>query len=78
MDRVTSMKTPWQQIQVNLGTSLYGGPLEFLFIVESTENPAYRAVSMALSKLRYKDHSRSEIHRRKVHHQSLGYHILPS
>ncbi|KAI4380012.1 hypothetical protein MLD38_006246 [Melastoma candidum] len=30
-------------------TSLYGGPLEFLFIVESTEDPAYRAVSMLIS-----------------------------
>ncbi|MBA0568037.1 hypothetical protein Golob_005556, partial [Gossypium lobatum] len=26
-------------------TSLYGGPLEFLFVVESTEDPAYHAVS---------------------------------
>ncbi|KMT03204.1 hypothetical protein BVRB_8g197530 [Beta vulgaris subsp. vulgaris] len=26
-------------------TSLYGGPIEFLFIVESTEDPAYHAVS---------------------------------
>ncbi|KAK6158983.1 hypothetical protein DH2020_006297 [Rehmannia glutinosa] len=26
-------------------TSLYGGPLEFLFVVESTEDPAYHAIS---------------------------------
>uniref|UniRef100_A0A7C9E5I4 ceramide glucosyltransferase n=1 Tax=Opuntia streptacantha TaxID=393608 RepID=A0A7C9E5I4_OPUST len=26
-------------------TSLYGGPIEFLFVVESTEDPAYHAVS---------------------------------
>lgn len=26
-------------------TSLYGGPLEFLFVVESKDDPAYRAVS---------------------------------
>lgn len=26
-------------------TSLYGGPLEFLFVVESTEDPAYHAVT---------------------------------
>ncbi|RXH93316.1 hypothetical protein DVH24_013892 [Malus domestica] len=57
MDRVTAMKTPRQQIQVNLGkfTSLYGVPLEFMFIVESTEDPAYRAVSMLLSELKIGD-----------------------
>ncbi|KAK7319945.1 hypothetical protein RJT34_04674 [Clitoria ternatea] len=30
-------------------TSLYGGPLEFLFVVESTEDPAYHAVSRLIS-----------------------------
>uniref|UniRef100_A0A5B7ABC0 ceramide glucosyltransferase n=1 Tax=Davidia involucrata TaxID=16924 RepID=A0A5B7ABC0_DAVIN len=30
-------------------TSLYGGPLEFLFVVESTEDPAYHAVTRLLS-----------------------------
>ncbi|GKV06709.1 hypothetical protein SLEP1_g18562 [Rubroshorea leprosula] len=30
-------------------TSLYGGPLEFLFVVESTEDPAYRAISLLIS-----------------------------
>ncbi|EXB51958.1 hypothetical protein L484_019735 [Morus notabilis] len=30
-------------------TSLYEGPLEFLFVVESTEDPAYHAVSRFLS-----------------------------
>ncbi|URE32384.1 Glycosyl transferase family 2 [Musa troglodytarum] len=30
-------------------TSLYGGPLEFLFIVESTDDPAYHAVSLLIS-----------------------------
>ncbi|KAG8376063.1 hypothetical protein BUALT_Bualt09G0024600 [Buddleja alternifolia] len=29
-------------------TSLYGGPLEFLFVVEGTEDPAYHAVSRLL------------------------------
>lgn len=29
-------------------TSLYGGPLEFLFIVDSTEDPAYHALSNLL------------------------------
>ncbi|GFP86884.1 hypothetical protein PHJA_000832200 [Phtheirospermum japonicum] len=29
-------------------TSLYGGPLEFLFVVESTEDPAYHAISLLL------------------------------
>ncbi|KAJ4959022.1 hypothetical protein NE237_026133 [Protea cynaroides] len=33
-------------------TSLYGGPLEFLFVVESTEDPAYRAVSMLISEFK--------------------------
>ncbi|XP_059638216.1 uncharacterized protein LOC132280110 [Cornus florida] len=30
-------------------TSLYGGPLEFLFVMESTEDPAYHAVTRLLS-----------------------------
>lgn len=30
-------------------TSLYGGALEFLFVVESTEDPAYRAVSVLIA-----------------------------
>ena len=30
-------------------TSLYGGPLEFLLVVESTEDPAYPAVSGLIS-----------------------------
>lgn len=30
-------------------TSLYGGPLEFLFVVESTEDPAYHALSLLIS-----------------------------
>ncbi|KAF3792308.1 hypothetical protein EJ110_NYTH00450 [Nymphaea thermarum] len=30
-------------------TSLYGGPLEFLFVVESTDDPAYHAVSFLIS-----------------------------
>ncbi|KAL8040539.1 hypothetical protein ABFX02_10G105000 [Erythranthe guttata] len=34
-------------------TSLYGGPLEFIFVVESTEDPAYHAVSRLLKE--YKD-----------------------
>lgn len=29
-------------------TTLYGGPVEFLFVVESTEDPAYHAISMLL------------------------------
>ncbi|KAL9252979.1 rRNA methyltransferase 1, mitochondrial-like protein [Drosera capensis] len=29
-------------------TTLYGGPAEFLFVVESTEDPAYHAISMLL------------------------------
>lgn len=30
-------------------TSLYGGPLEFLFVVESTADPAYHAVKRLLA-----------------------------
>jgi hypothetical protein len=30
-------------------TSLYGGPLEFILVVESTEDHAYNAVSRLLS-----------------------------
>ncbi|KAM7519432.1 hypothetical protein LguiB_018394 [Lonicera macranthoides] len=30
-------------------TSLYGGPLEFIFVVDSTEDPAYHAVTRLLS-----------------------------
>lgn len=30
-------------------TSLYGGPLEFLFVVDSVEDPAYHAVTRLLS-----------------------------
>lgn len=33
-------------------TSLYGGPLEFIFVVESTEDPAYHAVSHLLSEFK--------------------------
>lgn len=33
-------------------TSLYGGPLEFIFVVESTEDPAYHAVSQLLKDYR--------------------------
>ncbi|RXH90746.1 hypothetical protein DVH24_035510 [Malus domestica] len=32
--------------------SLCGGPLEFMFIVESTDDPTYRVVSMLLSELK--------------------------
>lgn len=34
----------WLQI-----TSLYGGPVEFLFVLESTEDPAYSVVSSLIS-----------------------------
>jgi len=30
-------------------TTLYGGPIEFLFVVESTEDPAYQAISGLIS-----------------------------
>ncbi|XP_020673955.1 uncharacterized protein LOC110093416 [Dendrobium catenatum] len=33
-------------------TSLYGGPLEYLFVVESVEDPAYPPVSMLISEFK--------------------------
>lgn len=30
-------------------TSLYGGPLEFLFVLESKDDPAYHAVSRLIA-----------------------------
>ncbi|KAB2598478.1 hypothetical protein D8674_001398 [Pyrus ussuriensis x Pyrus communis] len=47
---VNSVKSRGKQLTVV--TSLYGGPLEFTFIVQSTEDPAYWAVSMLLSELK--------------------------
>lgn len=37
-------------------TSLYGGPLEFLFVVESIEDPAYHAVSLLISDFKVNFH----------------------
>lgn len=33
-------------------TSLYGGPLEFLFVVESKEDPAYHSVLRLLQEFK--------------------------
>jgi hypothetical protein len=59
-------------------TSLYGGPLEFLFVVESTEDPAYHAVSRLLSM--YQDHVEAKVVvaglsttcSQKIHNQLIG------
>ncbi|KAI4350795.1 hypothetical protein L6164_005210 [Bauhinia variegata] len=59
-------------------TSLYGGPLEFLFVVESTEDPAYHAVSRLLSE--YEDYVDAKIVvaglsttcSQKIHNQLFG------
>ncbi|KAF3442971.1 hypothetical protein FNV43_RR16889 [Rhamnella rubrinervis] len=59
-------------------TSLYGGPLEFIFVVESTEDPAYRAVCMLLSE--FKDEVDAKIIvaglsttcSQKIHNQLVG------
>ncbi|RZC51411.1 hypothetical protein C5167_019836 [Papaver somniferum] len=59
-------------------TSLYGGPLEFLFVVESTEDPAYRAVSRLISE--FKDNVDAKIIvaglsttcSQKIHNQLAG------
>ncbi|KAM7259301.1 hypothetical protein ACFE04_015042 [Oxalis oulophora] len=59
-------------------TSLYGGPLEFLFVVESTEDPAYHAVSRLISD--FKDYIEAKIVvaglsttcSQKIHNQLVG------
>ncbi|CAN8271066.1 unnamed protein product [Cochlearia groenlandica] len=59
-------------------TSLYGGPLEFLFVVESIEDPAYTAVSLLLST--YQDHVEAKVVvagfsttcSQKIHNQLIG------
>jgi hypothetical protein len=59
-------------------TSLYGGPLEFLFMVDSTEDPAYHAVSRLLAK--FKDDVDAKIVvaglsttcSQKIHNQLIG------
>ncbi|XP_050369140.1 uncharacterized protein LOC126787269 [Argentina anserina] len=59
-------------------TSLYGGPLEFLFVVESTEDPAYRAVSMLTSELKDEVDAKiivaglSTTCSQKIHNQLVG------
>ncbi|KAF5184177.1 Ceramide glucosyltransferase, nucleotide-diphospho-sugar transferase, partial [Thalictrum thalictroides] len=59
-------------------TSLYGGPLEFLFVVESTEDPAYHAVSRLITD--FKDNIDTKIVvaglsttcSQKIHNQLVG------
>ncbi|KAK6941455.1 Ceramide glucosyltransferase [Dillenia turbinata] len=59
-------------------TSLYGGPLEFLFVVESTEDPAYHAVSLLIAD--FKDELDAKIVvaglsttcSQKIHNQLVG------
>uniref|UniRef100_A0A1D1XGF0 ceramide glucosyltransferase n=2 Tax=Magnoliopsida TaxID=3398 RepID=A0A1D1XGF0_9ARAE len=59
-------------------TSLYGGPLEFLFVVESVDDPAYRAVSLLISE--FKDSIDAKIVvaglsttcSQKIHNQLVG------
>ncbi|XP_028781099.1 uncharacterized protein LOC114737345 [Neltuma alba] len=59
-------------------TSLYGGSLEFLFVVESTEDPAYHAISLLLSE--YEDNVNARIIvadfattcSQKIHNQLVG------
>lgn len=59
-------------------TSLYGGPLEFLFIVESKDDPAYHAVSRLIAE--YKDNLEAKVVvaglsttcSQKIHNQLIG------
>ncbi|KAJ6435455.1 hypothetical protein OIU84_000607 [Salix udensis] len=58
--------------------SLYGGPLEFLFVVESTEDPAYHAVSRLISDFKDNIDARvvvaglSTTCSQKIHNQLVG------
>ncbi|XP_039139060.1 uncharacterized protein LOC120276398 [Dioscorea cayenensis subsp. rotundata] len=59
-------------------TSLYGGPLEFLFVVESIDDPAYHAISSLISE--FKDNVDAKIVvaglsttcSQKIHNQLFG------
>ncbi|PKA59268.1 hypothetical protein AXF42_Ash001362 [Apostasia shenzhenica] len=59
-------------------TSLYGGPLEFLFVLESIEDPSYQPVSMLISE--FKDSVDAKIViaglsttcSQKIHNQLVG------
>ncbi|CAJ1937054.1 unnamed protein product [Sphenostylis stenocarpa] len=59
-------------------TSLYGGPIEFLFVVESTEDPAYHAVSRLIAE--FEDHVDAKVVvaglsttcSQKIHNQLVG------
>ncbi|KAL9324725.1 hypothetical protein ACSQ67_009582 [Phaseolus vulgaris] len=59
-------------------TSLYGGPLEFLLVVESLEDPAYRAVSQLIADLEGSVDARvivaglSTTCSQKIHNQLVG------
>lgn len=59
-------------------TSLYGGPLEFLFVVESTEDPAYHAVSLLISEFKGEVDAKivvaglSTTCSQKIHNQLVG------
>ncbi|BAT72871.1 hypothetical protein VIGAN_01031400 [Vigna angularis var. angularis] len=59
-------------------TSLYGGPIEFLFVVESIEDPAYHAVSRLIAE--FEDHVDAKVVvadlsttcSQKIHNQLVG------
>jgi cellulose synthase/poly-beta-1,6-N-acetylglucosamine synthase-like glycosyltransferase len=59
-------------------TSLYGGPLEFIFVVESTEDPAYHAIRKLISN--FQDNVNAKILvaglsttcSQKIHNQLVG------
>ncbi|GJM92260.1 hypothetical protein PR202_ga08710 [Eleusine coracana subsp. coracana] len=59
-------------------TSLYGGPLEFLFVLESKDDPAYHAVSHLIAE--YKDNLEAKVVvagfsttcSQKIHNQLIG------
>ncbi|XP_078445814.1 nucleotide-diphospho-sugar transferases superfamily protein isoform X2 [Wolffia australiana] len=59
-------------------TSLYGGPLEFLFIVESVDDPAYHAISLLISEFKDKIDAKivvaglSVTCSQKIHNQLAG------
>ncbi|KAL9242321.1 hypothetical protein vseg_016334 [Gypsophila vaccaria] len=59
-------------------TSLYGGPVEFLFVLESTEDPAYHAVSRLLKEFQDEVDAKiiiagySTTCSQKIHNQLIG------
>lgn len=57
-------------------TSLYGGPMEFLFVVESTEDPAYHAVKRLLNDYKVCSFLQSPRHKIECGNLMLSYIVM--